>query len=228
MRKLAKIIGVVGCSGSGKSTFCEAAVENMKRTTSVKTIRSDDFYLPVSAVEMPRFELAALPWAAGVPPLAFVERGKADYDHPDAVNWAGLKTEVTTRAAADSSVILVDSLLLLADHPTANALRNLCYHIFLLHPSGDELEAQRELIRRKWSRPRDHLGQVSYRDRGVEFEDFAMFWREHVWPRWVEHGLTRSVDPTVVDPARMTRLDCMRSVDDNVQQALSSGIIEPG
>ena len=48
------------------------------------------------------------------------------------------------------------------------------------------------------------------------------------YPKDVELQMIKFLRFSSQDPARMTRLDCMRSVDDNVQQALSSGIIEPG
>jgi len=174
-----------------------------------------------------------------------MERGEADYNHPDAIDWSATMTAVNNAAltttsgvvndndrqrqagpsssssnSSSSNCVLIDSHLLLGEHPTANALRERCNHFILLDLPADK--KQSELIHRKWSRPRHHLGDASYKDKGVELAEYTAFWEQYVWPRWVEHGLSRSFDPGVVDPSRMTRLDCTESVATNLERAMSS------
>ena len=73
------VVGLVGCSASGKSTLCA-------ELPAAAVIAADDFYKPRDSC--PRFDLAAdIRWPAGVPG-AFQARGNADLNHPDSVDWA--------------------------------------------------------------------------------------------------------------------------------------------
>ena len=81
------VVGVVGCSASGKSTVVTALGERIaSKDCLVRVVACDDFYRPFD--QCPSFDLATeVPWPGGVVPDAFKARGNADLNVPAAVNW---------------------------------------------------------------------------------------------------------------------------------------------
>ena len=103
------VLGLVGCSASGKSTLCA-------ELPAAAVVAADDFYKPRDAC--PRFDLAAdIRWPGGVPD-AFQVRGNADLNHPDSVDWAACADAVDAAVekivdAGGGGVVVVEGLLLL-------------------------------------------------------------------------------------------------------------------
>ena len=178
------VLGLVGCSASGKSTLCA-------ELSAAAVVAADDFYLPRDAC--PRFDLAAdIRWPAGVPD-AFQERGNADLNHPDSVDWAACADAVDAAVdkvvdAGGAGVVVVEGLLLLG--AGAERVRDRCAQLVLLDDGYDDPAKQKVLWRRKWTRS-GHLGKKSYEERGVTAEEYAAYWGDYVSAAWKEHGLDR-------------------------------------
>jgi len=232
------VIGLVGCSASGKSTVSAALAdllgEPMGQSTAdggapagrLSVISSDDHYKPLEAC--PRFDLDAINWSGGSVPPAFDSRGDADLNHPNAVNWVAVTNAIdaaiaaAARDAADGqqTLVLLEGLLLFG--VGAEATRQRVDQWYVLDAPLDDAVAQEVLWRRKWKRS-GHFGKPSYAARGVGPMDYASYWNGYVVPRWVEHGLSR-IGPVMEecgDGAVLTMLDCRRS-----PQALAATILE--
>ena len=177
------VLGLVGCSASGKSTLCA-------ELPAAAVIASDDFYKPRDAC--PRFDLAAdIRWPAGVPD-AFQARGNADLNHPDSVDWVACADAVDAAVekivdAGGGGVVVVEGLLLLGSG--AERVRDRCAQLVLLDDGYDDPAKQEVLWRRKWTRS-GHLGKESYKARGVTADEYEAYWG-YVSARWKEHGLDR-------------------------------------
>ncbi len=180
------VVGLVGCSASGKSTLCA----ELPRDAAAAVVAADDFYKPRDAC--PRFDLAAdIRWPGGVPD-AFRERGNADLNHPDSVDWAACADAVdaSVEAVVDAGgggVVIVEGLLLLG--AGAERVRDRCAQLVLLDDGYDDPAKQEVLWRRKWTRS-GHLGKTSYQQRGVTADEYEAYWG-YVAARWKEHGLDR-------------------------------------
>jgi hypothetical protein len=199
---LVSVVGLVGCSASGKSTLCAALPANCADAV----VACDDAYRPLA--DCPTFDLAEdVAWPGGEPPPAFEARGNADLNHPASVDWEAVEAKID--AAVDAivdgrrdgeeraGVVLVDGLLLLGEG--ADRVRSRCAEIVLLDDAHDDEATQRDLARRKWRRG-GHLGKKSYEDRGVSEDAYWAYWRDYVAPRWKAHGLDRAPqDATVLD-----------------------------
>ena len=178
------VLGLVGCSASGKSTLCA-------ELPAAAVIASDDFYKPRDAC--PRFDLAAdIRWPAGVPD-AFQARGNADLNHPDSVDWVACADAVDAAVekivdAGGGGIVVVEGLLLLG--AGAERVRDRCAQLVLLDDGYDDPAKQEVLWRRKWTRS-GHLGKQSYKERGVTADEYAAYWGDYVSARWKEYGLDR-------------------------------------
>ena len=202
------VVGLCGCTASGKSTL----MHKLQQVVAVTLISCDDFYLPRN--RCPRFDLRRLPWPGGVTPPAFVKRGDADLNVPSAVDWSSVIDTMETakrEVTLDQAAVVVDGLLLFGNHPGAQHALSLCDYAAVLWADST---AESELCRRKYSR--SHLGKPSYQERGVHAEDYAVYWKNYVWPAWIEHGESRV-------PADALRIDCMQPVSKQVDALLATG-----
>ena len=69
------VVGVAGCTASGKSTLCDAIVERCGGEGRAIVVSVDDFFLPDDHPQMPRLpEDCALPAAATHLPAHFTFR----------------------------------------------------------------------------------------------------------------------------------------------------------
>jgi uridine kinase len=179
------IIGIVGCSASGKSTLVSALRRAAPYIRSAPTVVTcDDSYK--AKASCPVVDLDALPWPrdGGRTPDAFAKRGSADMNHPDAIEWSRVEAEI--QRADVSADVVVEGLLLCADHEGAAAVRRLCDLFVVIAVAPEDTSAQEAMWRRKWRR--EHLGKRSYRERGVLADEYRCYWEHYVWPRWMEHG----------------------------------------
>ena len=179
------ILGIVGPSASGKSSVVAALHRALGARISV--VACDDSYKP--AARCPVVDLHALPWPLGRTPDAFVRRGCADMNHPDAIEWRDVAANLfraDAQSDAGDCVVIVEGLLLASDHSGAARVRELCDVFVVLGVPPDDAAAQEACWRRKWTR--EHLGKQSYRTRGVDAADYRCYWERYVWPRWIEHG----------------------------------------
>ena len=122
-------------------------------------------------------------------PEAFLKRGNADLNSPGAVVWEGVLEALEQELRlATCRVIIVEGLLLLADHPGAEAIRGLCDTFIVLDldvdatpkADGDSEAKSRQLWMRKFTRT--HLGKKSYKDRGCSEEAYKVYWDTYVNP----------------------------------------------
>ena len=108
------VVGVFGCTGSGKSTICEALAAKVG-PDATEIIHGDAFFLPPHLC--PPLSLDSLPWVGdrGVPEA--LARKKNDTNHPGAIDWVAFEAKVgeSIASAAQRGVrlLLVDSHLLL-------------------------------------------------------------------------------------------------------------------
>mmetsp|Transcript_43878 Transcript_43878/g.94504 ORF Transcript_43878/g.94504 Transcript_43878/m.94504 type:complete len:225 (-) Transcript_43878:31-705(-) len=197
--KKVKVLGMVGCTAAGKSTICHSLQSKLNHCLMVCT---DDHYLPLDSC--PRFDLDALPWPSGIPE-AFKKRGNADLNHPKSVHWAkvhhDVQAAIRTAELRGDSVVILEGLLLCADDDGARSAAALCDGWVLLAPGESSKENQEVLWRRKYTR--SHLGNQSYKDRGVTEAEYQTYWDSYVWPRWLEHGFMRR------PPKRSVVVDCL-------------------
>ena len=200
------ILGLSGPSAAGKTTLaCELQRLDGGRCITVTT---DNFFVP--AQECPRFDLEAIPWPDGIVPAAFATRGDADTNVPAAVDWSGVHTAVVDAASTGGHVV-IDSLLLLGDHPGARRVRSLCDQLVVL--MADDAPARHALRRRKYARA--HLGRPSYEQRGVSEAEYEIYFEHYVWPSW------RAIESRV--PPSALRLDCLQPTAAHVETLLSTG-----
>ena len=108
------VVGVFGCTGSGKSTICEALAAKVG-PDATEIIHGDAFFLPPHLC--PPLSLDSLPWVSdrGIPEA--LARKKNDTNHPGAIDWVAFEGKVgeSIASAAQRGVrlLLVDSHLLL-------------------------------------------------------------------------------------------------------------------
>jgi hypothetical protein len=171
-----------------------------------------------------------LPWPSKKVPDAFKARGNADLNHPDSVNWLSVLTSVhkyqlqieekllntTPKTPPRNSVIIVEGLLLLADHEGADMLRTEIDKYVVIGSKSDK-QSQDKLCRRKFTR--SHLGKISYQQKGVSLEDYQCYWNSYVTPSWEKHGQSRIGE---VCPDALT-LDCFDEWEVSVDKLLNTG-----
>jgi len=149
---------------------------------------TDDRYLPLDSC--PRFDLSGIRWPGVSVPEAFKKRGDADLHHPDSVHWAqvqnDLRDAIRTARFREDRVVILEGLMVCADHAGARSLASMCDAFLLLAPGDSSPAAQEVLWKRKYLR--SHLGNKSYKDRGVTEQEYHAYWAGYVWPRWLEHG----------------------------------------
>lgn len=209
------VIGLSGCSAVGKSTVVQTLQQQRVATTC---ICCDDFYKP--KLQCPSFDLATLQWPSGSIPTAFAERGNHDLNVPAAVDWAGVRDAVAEQSqGSGSGTVIVDGLLLFADHPGAREVLGLCDHTAVIWADGEDEATMKMLQTRKWARS-DHLGKKSYSERGVTAEEYEVYFASCVWPKWLEHGASRV-------PESSLRIDCTQPVEQQVAELLSTGWFPP-
>jgi uridine kinase len=94
------VVGIAGGSASGKSTFCNVLVEELKNL-SVKTFHMDDYFKPI---EMRPFVEAPITGNLYV-----------DDNHPETVDLSRLKYDICNATQEEYHVIIVEGLLTLWD-----------------------------------------------------------------------------------------------------------------
>ena len=147
-----RVLGLVGCSSSGKSTLCDALQrECLLRQIDLRVVVCDAHFKPKA--DCPTFDIDALPWPAATP-AAFRARGNADLNVPSSVDWRGVLAELS-QAASSNSHVVVEGCHLLGDHPDAQAVRDLCDNFVLLETDDTKAEV---LMHRKYTRA--HLGNT--------------------------------------------------------------------
>jgi energy-coupling factor transporter ATP-binding protein EcfA2 len=212
-------VALIGPTASGKTTVCT----RLAGIAAVTIIACDDYYKPRHLC--PTFELESLPWARGAVPPAFAERGNADFNVPEAVDWERLcgavheRQQAAAQLGGDAPTLLLEGHLLLGAHPGAAVARAMCSHIALLDVDGADREAMRTLWQRKWARA--HWGKRSYRERGVTEEEYAVYWNHFVWPAWQAHGGARRAPPGCL------RLDATQPAERIVETLYGTGWFPP-
>ena len=170
------VIGVIGCTGSGKSTLCDKITE----LVDCRVVRGDDYLL--SKERCPPLDLSDLPWPDGTIPDAFVSK-RHDTNCPGCVDWPAFETAVETAIVEESiqlsgnRLLLVESFLLL--HSPAILAR--LHHVISIEIREEQWPC---LARRKWERR--HLGTASYQERGVSFDAYSVYWTHYVVRRFRE------------------------------------------
>ena len=83
------VVGLAGCSASGKTTVVEqlkaAAKVVIGDDLVIHVVSCDEYYKKLESC--PSFDLNSIPWPGGKIPDAFEERGNADLNSPGAVGW---------------------------------------------------------------------------------------------------------------------------------------------
>eukprot|EP00614_Pseudopedinella_elastica_P013347 CAMPEP_0172588330 /NCGR_PEP_ID=MMETSP1068-20121228/7242_1 /TAXON_ID=35684 /ORGANISM="Pseudopedinella elastica, Strain CCMP716" /LENGTH=386 /DNA_ID=CAMNT_0013383619 /DNA_START=576 /DNA_END=1736 /DNA_ORIENTATION=- len=182
MNMATTVIGLCGCSASGKSTLCQALAKEVQ----VKIISCDDFFR--SPDECPTFDLEGLPWpGGGGAPAVFRERGNHDQNVPQAVVWhrvlmavhaeqlkaekaraaapeeaerhgagGGASDDSADRAAPGRVFVVVEGHLLLAGSEGAAAVRGESDHLVVLDDDAaafaEGLSTGREGVAPLWER----------------------------------------------------------------------------
>jgi tRNA A37 N6-isopentenylltransferase MiaA len=85
MAKL-QVVGVVGCTGTGKTTLCE----RLSSEAAGEIVSGDDFFL--SSERCPALDLSAL-WKEGHMPEAFAQK-TSDTNVPESIDWVGFEGAV--------------------------------------------------------------------------------------------------------------------------------------
>eukprot|EP00960_Hanusia_phi_P033032 750205-Hanusia_phi.AAC.3 len=184
-----RVVGVMGCTGTGKS--CVSA--ELASLLEADVVEGDKCFLPPH--ECPWLDLTHI-WPKEQIPEALASK-KADTNHPDALDWVKFDEMIASaREVAEvqrRKAVIIDSFLLQCREVVRRHITDV---VFLddsnMHPG--------ELARRKWER--GHLGKKSYKERGVSFEDYRLYFEEYVYKRYVEFGKPSDLSDAIV-------LDCI-------------------
>mmetsp|Transcript_25253 Transcript_25253/g.33613 ORF Transcript_25253/g.33613 Transcript_25253/m.33613 type:complete len:247 (-) Transcript_25253:341-1081(-) len=241
------IIGLVGPTASGKSTLL-TGLHSRFSSSSLDVVSCDNHFFPPD--KCPTFDLANLPWPnGGTIPEAFARRGNVDFNHPDSIDWHAVRGDILSKIDSlrnceeetdfknidlglDAFVVVVDSHLLLAEHPGARNVLDLCHHVIVVTlPEKDNHEtvdsdkngypsvlSQNVLMQRKYRRS-GHLGKLSYAERGVTEEEYRTYWNHYVWPSWLENG-GKSI------PSDALLIDCTMTTDEQIKLVLGNGWLD--
>jgi uridine kinase len=173
------IVGVTGCSGSGKSTICAKLSEYV----DCKVINGDEFLIPQE--QCPPLDLTQLPWLAEEVPAAFAPK-RHDTNCPECVDWPAFESAVrqaideeTQMIDGQSRILFIESFLLLHS-PFIVSILNILVRINIRDENWPDI------IRRKWERR--HLGKPSYKERGVSIEEYAVYWNHYVVQRFRKYS----------------------------------------
>ena len=224
-----RVVALVGPSAAGKSLLAERTAQMCEQQqqkgarAEIHTLGTDQFYKPLD--QCPTFDPNNINWPQKRMPNAFQQRGNRDLNHPDAIHWGktlkAIDDAIMSAASKDrvdggTSIVLVEGLLLLAHTSGAALVRQRIDRWVILQDDPSDKVCQSTLWTRKWTRS-GHLGQSSYRERGVTAEEYRVYWDEYVSRRWLEHGLGRvaSVCPDAL------LLDCLMPVDVNARTLLN-------
>ncbi|EKX31179.1 hypothetical protein GUITHDRAFT_122616 [Guillardia theta CCMP2712] len=195
-----RIVGVVGCTGTGKSCLSE----ELAKLLGAEVVEGDKCFLP--AHQCPRLDLTHLWPDEGVPQALASKR--EDTNHPDALDWSKLEKEISAgrRAAEEQQrqAVIVDSFLLQCRDIVRRHLTDIVY-------LDDSNMLPGELARRKWER--SHLGKRSYKEKGVSFEEYKLYFNEYVYKRYLEFGRPSDLTDVIV-------LDCTKEPKQNALIAL--------
>jgi len=153
------IIGIAGCTASGKSTLCDALVNELGGPSAAAVLPIDNYWLPPD--QLPRLPAS---WLAANPTMAKFKQH--DTNVPAAVDFAaaeqGLQLAIVAAEHAGRGLLLVEGFLLFAQ-PRLVALLDRAVYLEV-----DGSAAQELLLHRKFTRA--HLGKPSYQQRGVSLE----------------------------------------------------------
>jgi len=188
------VIGVYGCTCSGKSALCDELVKN----ESAEVIELDSFRWDEDQYTekgVPQLDLSGLPWPSQKQPPAICKT--FDTNTPEWMDWCKAEAAVDNaikRAREAGLKYLVIEGFLIPSQPTIMAKLD---HFVYLYVTP---EASEVLMRRKYTR--SHFGKKSYEQKGVSLQDFACFWDNYVFLRFQQH-----IPPQV--PANTIIIDCL-------------------
>ena len=191
------VVGLAGCTASGKSTLCDAIVARQGSSAAVGVVTLDEFWLPLDRV--PKLPMA---WLRANTTMAKLKAH--DTNIPAAMDWEAAEARVVaaiqaaTEAATD--VLFVEGFLLFSQPQLLARLDRLVYL------TVDDAEGE-VLMMRKWGRA--HLGKPSYEDRGVTVEEYRRYWEECVIGRFQKWGASR--------PAGTVEVPCMMPTAEQVE-----------
>lgn len=174
------VVGLAGCTSSGKSTLCDAIVQRQGGPGNVAVVALDDFWL--STGRLPR-----LPdeWLANNPSMAKLKQH--DTNVPAAIDWAAAKVKICEAISAATSdgtaVVVVEGFLLFSQPELITMLDRTVY----LTVDGNE---KHTLMMRKYRRS-GHFGKPSYESRGITVQEYTTYWDECVIDRFHKYGVQR-------------------------------------
>ena len=179
-RRRPLVVGLAGCTASGKSTLCDAIVARQGGVGAVGVVTLDDFWLPLD--RMPSLPAA---WLRANPTMAKLKAH--DTNIPAAMDWVAAERHVVEAIEAattsgEPGMLLVEGFLLFSQPQLLAQMDRLVY----LTVNDAEKEI---LMMRKFERA--HLGKPSYEDRGVTVEEYRRYWDECVIDRFLRWGATR-------------------------------------
>lgn len=192
------VVGLAGCTASGKSTLCDAIVQR-QAPGDVAIVTLDDFWLEEN--RLPR-----LPddWLARNASMARLKQH--DTNVPESVDWAAaeehIRNAIIVAKSAGTRIVVIEGFLLFSQ-PHLIALLDRAIYLTV-----DDSE-QHVLMMRKYRRS-GHFGKPSYESRGITVEEYTRYWNECVIDRFHKYGTRR--------PPRTIDLSCTMSTAEQVER----------
>lgn len=196
------VVGLAGCTASGKSTLCEAIVARQGGAHEVAVVTLDEFWAKKEDIPLLPKE-----WLAAHPTMAKLKIH--DTNVPAAIDWvaaeARVREVIATATVAGTPMVIIEGFLLFSQ-PALVALLDKA--VYLTVADSDK----QTLMMRKFTR--DHLGKKSYQARGVSMQEYAVYFEECVIDRFEAHGKARPVGtvdlpcmmPTIKQVAKLAQL----------------------
>ena len=192
------VVGLAGCTASGKSTLCDAIVQR-QAPGSVAIVTLDDFWL-----EENRLPMLPEDWLVRNPSMARLK--KHDTNVPESVNWPAaeehIRNAIASANSAGTRIVLIEGFLLFSQ-PQLIAMLDRAIYLTV-----DDSE-KHVLMMRKYRRT-GHFGKPSYESRGISVEEYTRYWNECVIDRFHKYDTRRP--PGTID------LSCTMSTAEQVQQ----------
>jgi len=192
------VVGLAGCTASGKSTLCDAIVQR-QAPGSVAIVTLDNFWQ-----EEDRLPMLPDDWLARNPNMARLK--KHDTNVPESVNWAAaeehIRNTIASAKSAGTRIVLIEGFLLFSQ-PQLIALLDRTIYLTV-----DDSE-KHVLMMRKYRRS-GHFGKPSYESRGITVDEYTRYWNECVIDRFHKYGTGQP--PGTID------LSCTMSIAEQVEQ----------
>jgi uridine kinase len=190
------VLGLAGCTASGKSTLCDAIVKR-QGGGAVAVVTLDDFWMEES-------RLPSLPddWLANNPNMARLKQH--DTNIPESVDWAAAEEHIceVIASAMSSQIIIIEGFLLFSQ-PQLIALLDRTIYLTVD-------DAEKEVLMMRKYRRSGHFGKPSYESRGITVEEYTRYWDECVIDRFQSYGSRRP--PGTID------LPCTMATAQQVQR----------